>query len=120
MMEVYDVTKRYGKNVAVDHLSFEVRPGEVTGFLGPDGPGRRPRFGWWSGSTPPTSGRFAVDGHAYRDLRFPLPHVGALLEAGPSTGPQRPGPSPPERHDFLDEGCPSRPIIARWPAVIEA
>ena len=40
MIELNDVTKRYGTTVAVDHLSFEVRPGEVTGFLGPNGAGK--------------------------------------------------------------------------------
>jgi ABC-type Na+ transport system ATPase subunit NatA len=40
MIELHDVTKRYGNTVAVDHLSFEVRPGEVTGFLGPNGAGK--------------------------------------------------------------------------------
>ena len=81
MIEIIDVTKRYGHTVAVDHLSFEVRPGVVTGFLGPNGAGKSTTMRMVVGLDAPTSGRIAVDGHAYRDLRFPLHHVGALLEA---------------------------------------
>ena len=81
MIEISDVTKRYGHTVAVDHLSFEVRPGEVTGFLGPNGAGKSTTMRMVVGLDAPTSGLVAVDGHAYRDLRFPLRHVGALLEA---------------------------------------
>src|ERR671933_931726 len=81
MIELRDVTKRYGATTAVDHLTFEVRPGEVTGFLGPNGAGKSTTMRMIVGLDAPTSGRIAVDGHAYRDLRFPLHHVGALLEA---------------------------------------
>jgi ABC-2 type transport system ATP-binding protein len=81
MIELSDVTKRYGPTVAVDHLSFEVRPGEVTGFLGPNGAGKSTTMRMVVGLDAPASGRVTVDGHRYRDLRFPLRHVGALLEA---------------------------------------
>ena len=81
MIELDDVTKRYGSTVAVDHLSFQVRPGEVTGFLGPNGAGKSTTMRMVLGLDAPTSGRVTVDGHPYRDLRFPLRHVGALLEA---------------------------------------
>src|ERR671933_70714 len=81
MIELRDVTKRYGATTAVDHLTFEVRPGEVTGFLGPNGAGKSTTMRMIVGLDAPTSGRIAVDGHAYRDLRFPLHHVGAVLEA---------------------------------------
>jgi ABC-2 type transport system ATP-binding protein len=81
MIELTDVTKRYGSTMAVDHLSFEVRPGEVTGFLGPNGAGKSTTMRMIVGLDAPTSGRVAVDGQPYRDLRFPLHHVGALLEA---------------------------------------
>jgi ABC-2 type transport system ATP-binding protein len=81
MIELTDVTKRYGSTVAVDHLSFQVRPGEVTGFLGPNGAGKSTTMRMIVGLDAPTSGRVSIDGHAYRDLRFPLRHVGALLEA---------------------------------------
>jgi ABC-2 type transport system ATP-binding protein len=81
MIQLTDVTKRYSSTVAVDHLSFEVRPGEVTGFLGPNGSGKSTSMRMIVGLDAPTSGTVTVDGRPYRDLRFPLRHVGALLEA---------------------------------------
>ena len=81
MIELINVTKRYGSTVAVDDLSFQVRPGEVTGFLGPNGSGKSTTMRMIVGLDAPTSGTVTVDGQAYRDLRFPLHHVGALLEA---------------------------------------
>jgi len=81
MIDISDVTKRYGETVAVDHLSFEVRPGEVTGFLGPNGAGKSTTMRMIVGLDAPTSGQVTVDGRPYRELRFPLCHVGALLEA---------------------------------------
>lgn len=81
MIELADVTKRYGATVAVEHLSFEVRPGEVTGFLGPNGAGKSTTMRMMVGLDAPTSGQVTVDGRSYGDLRFPLRHVGALLEA---------------------------------------
>jgi ABC-2 type transport system ATP-binding protein len=81
MIELTDVNKRYGTTVAVDHLSFQVRPGEVTGFLGPNGAGKSTTMRMIMGLDAPTSGEVTVGGSRYRDLRFPLRHVGALLEA---------------------------------------
>jgi ABC-2 type transport system ATP-binding protein len=81
MIQVHDVTKRYGSTVAVDGLSFEVRAGEVTGFLGPNGAGKSTTMRMMVGLDAPTSGRVTIDGRRYRDLRFPLRHVGALLDA---------------------------------------
>lgn len=81
MIEIHDVTKRYGTTVAVDRLSFEVREGEVTGFLGPNGAGKSTTMRMMVGLDIPTSGHVAIDGRSYGDLRFPLRHVGALLEA---------------------------------------
>lgn len=81
MIEVHDVTKRYGSTVAVDGLSFEVRAGEVTGFLGPNGAGKSTTMRMMVGLDAPTSGRVTIDGQRYRNLRFPLHHVGALLDA---------------------------------------
>jgi ABC-2 type transport system ATP-binding protein len=81
MIELHDVTKRYGSTIAVDHLSFHVRPGEVTGFLGPNGSGKSTSMRMIVGLDAPTSGRVTVDGRPYRARRFPLRHVGALLEA---------------------------------------
>ena len=81
MIEIHDVTKRYGATLAVDQLSFEVCPGEVTGFLGPNGAGKSTTMRMIVGLDAPTSGRVTVNGQYYRDLRFPLRQVGALLEA---------------------------------------
>ena len=81
MIELNEVTKRYGTTTAVDHLSFNVRPGEVTGYLGPNGSGKSTTMRMIVGLDAPTSGQVTIDGKAYRDLRFPLRHVGALLEA---------------------------------------
>src|SRR5947209_4529302 len=81
MIDVREVTKRYGSTVAVDGLNFEVREGEVTGFLGPNGAGKSTTMRMIVGLDAPTSGGVTIDGHPYHDLRFPLHHVGALLEA---------------------------------------
>ena len=81
MIEIREVTKRYGSTVAVDRLSFEVRDGEVTGFLGPNGAGKSTAMRMMVGLDAPTAGRVTINGHRYDDLRFPLRHVGALLEA---------------------------------------
>lgn len=81
MIEIHALTKRYGSTVAVDHLGFEVRPGEVTGFLGPNGAGKSTTMRMIVGLDAPTSGRVTVDGRRYQELRYPLRHVGALLEA---------------------------------------
>jgi ABC-2 type transport system ATP-binding protein len=75
------LTKRYGTVTAVDGLSFEVRPGVVTGFLGPNGSGKSTTMRLFLGLDRPTAGRASVNGRAYRDLPAPLREVGALLEA---------------------------------------
>jgi ABC-2 type transport system ATP-binding protein len=81
VITVESLTKRYGKTLAVDDLSFEVRPGVVTGFLGPNGSGKSTTMRVIMGLDRPTSGRVAIEGHPYRDLPFPLHEVGALLDA---------------------------------------
>lgn len=81
MIEVRGLTKRYGDTVAVDDLTFEVRPGVVTGFLGPNGAGKSTTMRMILGLDHPTAGVALVDGRAYRTLPEPLRHVGALLEA---------------------------------------
>ena len=63
MIEVREVTKRYGSTVAVDRLSFEVREGEVTGFLGPNGAGKSTTMQLIVGLDAPTSGGVTIDGH---------------------------------------------------------
>jgi ABC-2 type transport system ATP-binding protein len=81
MIEVRDLTKRYGDKVAVDHLSFTVEPGRVTGFLGPNGAGKSTTMRLILGLDRPTSGTATIDGQLYRDIAQPLHTVGALLEA---------------------------------------
>ena len=81
MIEARDLTKRYGPTVAVDALSFDVRPGSVTGFLGPNGSGKSTTMRLILGLDRPDAGQVRVGGRRYRDLRWPLREVGALLEA---------------------------------------
>ena len=81
MIEVFDLTKRYGDTVAVDNLSFAVRPGMVTGFLGPNGAGKSTTMRMILGLDRPTGGRALVNGREYRTFGNPLRHVGALIES---------------------------------------
>jgi ABC-2 type transport system ATP-binding protein len=81
MIEANELTKRYGKTVAVDHVSFTVKPGLVTGFLGPNGAGKSTTMRMILGLDAPTSGEVRVDGTSYHQLIDPLRSVGALLEA---------------------------------------
>ncbi len=86
MIEVNDVTKRYGNTVAVDHLSFTVQPGIVTGFLGPNVAGKTTTMRMMLGLDAPTSGNVTVDGHSYRSIPAPMHQVGALLDAKGAQG----------------------------------
>jgi ABC-2 type transport system ATP-binding protein len=81
MIEAKGLTKRYGETVAVDNLSFEVKPGKVTGFLGPNGAGKSTTMRMILGLDTPTGGEVTIDGQLYRDLKRPLTKVGALLDA---------------------------------------
>ncbi len=81
MIQVRNVTKRYGAKVAVDDLSFDVPPGIVTGFLGPNGAGKSTTMRLILGLDAPTSGSVTINGKAYRDFDAPLNEVGAMLEA---------------------------------------
>jgi len=81
VIELDQVTKRYGAVTAVENLTFTVRPGHVTGFLGPNGAGKTTTMRIVLGLDAPTSGRALVDGHAYAGLVRPLHQVGALLDA---------------------------------------
>ena len=81
VITVEHLSKRYGDTLAVNDLSFEVRPGVVTGFLGPNGSGKSTTMRVIMGLDAPTSGSVTVNGHRYRDLRAPLREVGALLDA---------------------------------------
>ncbi|MEU4080186.1 ABC transporter [Streptomyces venezuelae] len=81
MIEVSELTKRYGGTTAVKDLSFTVRPGRVTGFLGPNGAGKSTTLRMILGLNEPTGGRVTVDGRPFRLRPRGLRHVGALLDA---------------------------------------
>ncbi|MEU4269295.1 ATP-binding cassette domain-containing protein [Streptomyces sp. NPDC026092] len=82
MIDVNELTKRYGATTAVNGLTFAVRPGRVTGFLGPNGAGKSTTLRMVLGLHAPTSGSVTVDGRPFRDRPRGLRHVGALLDAG--------------------------------------
>jgi ABC-2 type transport system ATP-binding protein len=81
VIEVNGVTKRYKDTVAVDDLSFEVKPGQVTGFLGPNGSGKSTTMRMIMGLDAPDAGSARLNGRTYGNLPVPLREVGALLEA---------------------------------------
>jgi ABC-2 type transport system ATP-binding protein len=81
VISVQHVTKRFGDTVAVDDLTFDVRPGVVTGFLGPNGAGKSTTMRMIVGLDAPTSGEVTVNGRRYVDSPAPLAEVGVLLEA---------------------------------------
>ena len=80
MIEARNLTKHYGSTVAVNDLSFDVKPGIVTGFLGPNGAGKTTTMRMILGLDRPNSGQVMIDGQRYRDLPVPLGEVGALLD----------------------------------------
>src|SRR6476620_11042864 len=81
MISVNSLTRRYGPMVAVDDVTFEARPGGVTGFLGPNGAGKSTTMRILCGLTPATSGTATVLGRPYAALPNPGRHVGVLLDA---------------------------------------
>jgi ABC-2 type transport system ATP-binding protein len=81
LIEARDLTKRFGDTLAVDHLTFTVEPGRVTGFLGPNGAGKSTTMRLILGLDQPHSGSATIGGTSYRQLPKPLKTVGALLEA---------------------------------------
>ncbi len=84
MIEISQLTKRYGSRTAVDDVSFTARPGRVTGFLGPNGAGKSSTLRILLGLDAATGGTALINGGRYRDLDRPLRTVGALLDgAGP-------------------------------------
>jgi ABC-2 type transport system ATP-binding protein len=80
-IEVRGVRKTYGRTVALDDLTFTVRPGEVTGFVGPNGAGKSTTMRVILGMDAPDTGVALVGGRPYRRLARPLTQVGALLDA---------------------------------------
>ncbi|MFG3294808.1 ABC transporter ATP-binding protein [Streptomyces sp. NPDC048179] len=85
-IDVHDLTKEYGGRRAVDHLTFTVHPGRVTGFLGPNGAGKSTTLRLVLGLDRPTSGTATVGGRPYPELHEPLRRVGALLDADAAHG----------------------------------
>ncbi|MEV0691516.1 ABC transporter ATP-binding protein [Streptomyces sp. NPDC050388] len=81
MIEIEGLTKRYGEKVAVNNLTFTVRPGIVTGFLGPNGAGKSTTMRMMLGLDRPTAGDVRIDGRHYDRLKDPLKYIGALLGA---------------------------------------
>src|SRR5882757_534753 len=81
VIEVANLTKRYGDKLAVDDLTFTVLPGIVTGFLGPNGAGKSTTMRMLLGLDAPTKGTATIGGRRYADHPAPLHEVGALLEA---------------------------------------
>jgi ABC-2 type transport system ATP-binding protein len=81
MIDVQNLTKRYDDVVAVDGLSFTVRPGIVTGFLGPNGAGKSTTMRMILGLDRPTSGTASVNGRPLHEHSAPLTQIGALLDA---------------------------------------
>jgi ABC-2 type transport system ATP-binding protein len=82
VIELQRLTKRYGRTLAVDDLSFTVQPGHVTGFLGPNGAGKSTTMRLVLGLDAPSSGAALVNGERYTSFSKPMHEVGALLDAG--------------------------------------
>lgn len=81
MIDVVGLTKQYKSVRAVDDLTFDVKPGVVTGFLGPNGAGKSTTMRMILGLDKPTAGHATINGKAYSQLKNPLREVGALLDA---------------------------------------
>ncbi len=90
MIEILDITKRFGAKTAVDHVSLRAEPGRVTGFLGPNGAGKSTTLRVLLGLNRPETGRALIDGRPYAELPHPLNVVGAMLD-GAEPLPERRG-----------------------------
>jgi ABC-2 type transport system ATP-binding protein len=80
-IDVIGLRKRFGSALALDGMSFTVRPGQVTGFVGPNGAGKSTTMRVILGLDAADEGRALISGQPYHRLRRPLQHVGALLDA---------------------------------------
>lgn len=90
MIEILDITKRFGAKTAVDHVSLRAEPGRVTGFLGPNGAGKSTTLRVLLGLNRPETGRALIEGRPYAELSHPLNVVGAMLD-GAEPLPERRG-----------------------------
>jgi energy-coupling factor transporter ATP-binding protein EcfA2 len=112
MIEAQGLTKRYGDKVAVDDLSFTVRPGRVTGFLGPNGAGKTTTMRMILGLDRPAAGSVTVNGKPYAELYSAMREVGALLDAKAVHGGPHPMASMTQRvtrKNRVLRGLPDRP-----------
>jgi ABC-2 type transport system ATP-binding protein len=82
MIAVNGLRKRFGPTIALDGMSFTVRPGQVTGFVGPNGAGKSTTMRVILGLDSADAGTALIGGRPYRSLRRPLCQVGSLLDAG--------------------------------------
>jgi ABC-2 type transport system ATP-binding protein len=81
-IEVSGLRKRFGPALALDGMTFTVNPGQVTGFVGPNGAGKSTTMRVILGLDAPDEGAATVNGRPYHQLKHPLRHMGALLDAG--------------------------------------
>src|SRR5437763_1925625 len=81
VIEVRGLVKHYRSTLAVNNLSFDVRPGTVTGFLGPNGAGKSSTMRMIMGLDRPDAGQARIGRNSYASLRWPLRELGSLLEA---------------------------------------
>src|SRR5690348_1807606 len=81
-IEVDGLRKSFGPTLALDGMTFTVRPGQVTGFVGPNGAGKTTTMRVILGLDAPDAGTALVGGRRYASVRHPLRHLGSLLDAG--------------------------------------
>ncbi|MDE7222357.1 MAG: ATP-binding cassette domain-containing protein, partial [Acetatifactor sp.] len=84
MIEVTNLTKRYGDHTAVDHLSFKVEKGQIYGFLGPNGAGKSTTMNIITGYLAASEGTVTIDGHdVQQEPEEAKKHIGYLPELPP-------------------------------------
>ena len=84
MIEIRNLTKKYGNHIAVDDISLDIKPGKVYGFLGPNGAGKSTTMNIITGYLAPTSGEVKIDGHdIYKEPEEAKACIGYLPEIPP-------------------------------------
>lgn len=84
MIEIRNLTKKYGDHIAVDDISLDIRPGKIYGFLGPNGAGKSTTMNIITGYLAPTSGEVKIDGHdIYKEPEKAKACIGYLPEIPP-------------------------------------
>ncbi|MCZ6834594.1 MAG: ABC transporter ATP-binding protein, partial [Planctomycetota bacterium] len=90
MIVAQNLTKRFGRILAVDNLNFEIPQGQVVGFLGPNGAGKSTTIRMITGFLPPTAGRVLIDAHDVAlHRRWVRSRIGYLPESAPLYGEMR-------------------------------